>query len=71
MLKDVLDKLDEFKDEFKDELLSWRMFGKLDELKDEFGTLDELKDELGKLDELKDELDELFSWRVSWVCWMS
>ena len=35
MLKDVLDKLAEF----KDELLSWRMFGKLDQLKDELGTL--------------------------------
>ena len=55
MLKDVLDMLDEFKDEFKNELLSWRMFGKLDELKDELGTLCELK---GKLDELKDEWDD-------------
>ena len=35
------------------------------------GKLDELKDEFGKLDELKDELDELLSWRISWVSWMS
>ena len=35
------------------------------------GKLLELKDELGKLDELNDELDELLSWRMSWLSWMS
>ena len=45
--------------------------GKLDELKVELRKLDELKDELGKFDELKDELDELLSWRMSWVSWIS
>ena len=49
--------------------------GKLDELKDELGKLNELKDELDKLDEVKDELDELMdellSWKMSWVSWMS
>ena len=34
-------------------------------------SLDELKDECGKLDELKDKMDELLSWRMSWVSWMS
>ena len=43
----------------------------MDELKDGLGKLDEFKDGLGKLDELKDELDELLSWRMSWVSWMS
>ena len=38
---------------------------------DELGKLHELKDWLGKLDELKDELDELLSWRMSWLSWMS
>ena len=33
--------------------------------------MDELKTTFGKLDELKHELDELLSWRVSWVSWMS
>ena len=35
------------------------------------GKLDELKDGFGKLDQLKDELDELLSWRMSWISWMS
>ena len=35
------------------------------------GKLDEVKDKLGKLDEMKGELDELLSWRMSWVSWMS
>ena len=30
-----------------------------------------MNDELGKLDELKNELDELLSWRMSWISWMS
>ena len=45
--------------------------GKLNELKYELGKFKELKDELGKFKELKDELDELLSWRMSWVSWMS
>ena len=38
---------------------------------DELGKVRELKDWLGKLDELKDELDELLSWSMSWLSWMS
>ena len=45
--------------------------GKLNELKYELGKFKELKDELGKFKDLKDELDELLSWRMSWVSWMS
>ena len=35
------------------------------------GKVRELEDELGKLDELNDELNELLSWRMSWLSWMS
>ena len=48
--------------------------GQLDEVKYELvklGKLDELKDGLCKLDEMQGELDELLSWRMSWVSWMS
>ena len=45
--------------------------GKLDEVKIELGNLDELKDGLYNLDEMNGELDELLSWRMSWVSWMS
>ena len=40
-------------------------------MEDMLDKLGELKDDLGKLDVLNDELDELLSWRMIWLSWMS
>ena len=40
-------------------------------MEDELGKLYKLKDELGKFNESKDEVDELLSWRMSRVSWIS
>ena len=80
---DELCKLDELKDElyklahtcnkYIKMSAKFDKLGKLSKLSwlSESGKLDELKNELTKLDELKDDLDELLSWGMSWVSWLS